>query len=56
MTNNFEGVSHCMKNFVNSIFWARHFRKIGLKGEAARSLNDAAKWRKEVVWWKSNHA
>ena len=54
--DNFVGVSKCVKNFTNCLLWAKRFREIGLKNEAARCLNDAAKWRKEVVWWKSNHA
>ena len=43
----------CVKNFTNALAWAKRFREMGMKGEAARSLNDAARWRKQVAWWKS---
>jgi hypothetical protein len=47
------GVSSCLRNFTNSLAWSKRFREMGMKGEAARSLNDAALWRKEVALWKS---
>ena len=54
--DNFIGVSKCVKNFINALAWSKRFREMGMKGEAARSLNDAARWRREVANWKAQTA
>lgn len=53
INDNFIGVSKCMKNHVESILWARHFRGLGDKAAAAWHLSRAAVWRKEVANWKA---